>query len=101
MGDIHGRITYSREDVERIKAASFHEHMPAKEAAPAIEIEHINDGFSDQFKTEHYRLAIIDEFLYLTDRHTSHCTCHGKGIQSIKELIALLQRAQQKIEGGK
>jgi hypothetical protein len=43
MGEIHGRITYSAEDIQRIKAASFHDHVPVKAETPVqptIEIEH-------------------------------------------------------------
>lgn len=84
-------------------AKSAHGIDGTDESAPITQttgIEVSSDGFSVDFKSKGYRLAFVGEFLYLTDRHShSGCTCHGKGVQSIDELIALLQEARRQMGG--
>lgn len=101
MSEIHARVTYTREDIERIKAASFHEVVPVPEAGATPAIEVMNGEDYGTLLHMPYAAGQILPHYYTSKPALSITTSvHSMEMHQVDALIAILTRARAIMQEG-
>jgi hypothetical protein len=100
MSEIHGRITYSAEDIQRIKAASFHDHVPVKAETPAIEIEETEHNARARIKVGKFLCRVYEDHLIFRDDLLPWLRPIKMKLSDIDDALDTLTRARE-LMGGK